>query len=119
MSGGRFNYQNDYLCYDIFNVSCNYGERGFKCSKEARKINPLEDKMISEIVFDVFCLLHSYDWYASSDTSEKTYREDIKYFKDKWFKKSPDMLVKEEIDKSITELKEELYKTLDVEKVEE
>ena len=119
MSGGRFNYENDYLCSGIFNIYCDYGEDGFKCSKEARKRNPLEDKMISELVFDVFCLLHSYDWYASGDTSEKTYQEDIKYFKDKWLKKPADKLIKDEIDKDIAELKEELYKTLGVFEVEE
>lgn len=87
MSGGHWDYRNDYLAEDIFgwHMSPNYGEKGFSQSAMARKLNPLEDKLISELVWDVLCLLHSYDWYISADCSEKSYREDVAYFKDKWF----------------------------------
>ena len=114
MSGGKFNYQNDYIGKEIFDwrVSPDYGEKGFSQSKKARTINPMEDKMVSEIVYDVFCLIHSLDWYKSGDICQETYEEDIKFFKDKWFskKKSAD-LIKTEIDKTLEEAKEELYKT--------
>lgn len=111
MSGGHFNYSNDTLCREIFDweVSPDYGERGFKQSNLAGRINPLKDRIISEIVFDVFCLLHSYDWYESGDTREETYRKDVKRFKEKWLKLMPEDRAKEIIEDEISNLREELY----------
>lgn len=90
MSGGRFDYRNDDACSEIFHGKLYpaYGDDGFKHSKEARRINPLEDRELSEMVFDMFCVLHSYDWYASGDTGEEQYRADVKRFKDKWMHRS-------------------------------
>lgn len=117
MSGGRWNYKSDELAYELFSwMSPDYGTKGFKQSATARKLNPLEDKQISELCWDMLCLLHSCDWYQSGDTSEETYRADIKYFKDKWLKPTASELAKSEIDKSILEVKEELYKALGVSK---
>ena len=119
MSGGHFNYNNDMLCREIFGweVDPNYGDRGFKQSKKARRINPLEDLVISELVFDVFCLLHSYDWYKSGDTCEETYRKDVKYFKDKWLSKMRVSRTKEIVDDEIDRLREELYQTFNLDEV--
>ena len=113
MSGGHFNYQNDSICSEIFDwrISPDYGEHGFKQSKLARRINPLKDGLISELVFDVFCLLHSYDWYESGDTCEETYRKDVKYFKEKWLKQISPERMKEIIEDEISNLREELYST--------
>ena len=38
----------------------------------------------------MFCLIHSFDWAESGDTDEEQYREDIMYFKRKWFKSKPE-----------------------------
>ena len=116
MSGGRFNYQNDYLCSEIFGTSADYGEPGFEEGKFARKQNPLLDKQISELVWDVFVLLHSYDWAASGDTSDEDYFEDVAFFKKKWFGKTPEELALDEIGKQIEETKEELYRALGLER---
>lgn len=113
MSGGAFDYTNDRACQEIFSwMSPDYGECGFSKAEKARKLNPLEDKQLSELCWDMFCLLHSLDWYKSGDTGEDTYMEDVKRFKDKWLKKDAGTAWKEEIDKSIEELRKELYKTL-------
>lgn len=93
MSGGCFDYSNNRVARDIFgyDVDIDYGLD--KLQSDAVKVweeNPLEDSEISELVYDVFCLLHSYDWYRSADNSEDMYRKDIKYFKDKWLNKSQD-----------------------------
>lgn len=114
MSGGRWNYSNDYLASDMFGEYPTYGEKGFSAYKEARRTNPLLDKQLSELVWDVFVVLHSCDWYRSGDICEEGYLEDVKYFKDKWLNKSAENLVKDEIDKSIDELKEDLYLSLNV-----
>ena len=114
MSGGHFNYQNDRLCEDIYGLYPNYGNRGFCQSGKARRQNPLEDLVISELVYDVFCLLHSFDWYESGDTCEDTYREDVMRFKDKWLTTQPSARVKEIVDDEIIRLREELYTAFNI-----
>lgn len=129
MSGGRWNYNQCNLGYDMFpgcDVCYGLGDdekskyRNYTESvKLARKLNPMEDRQLSELVFDVLCLIYSADWYKSGDTCEDIYREDVKFFKEKWLNVKPDDSVKSEIDKSIQELKEELYVSFGVENVED
>lgn len=111
MSGGRFDYSNDRACRDIFGwgIDCDYGDEGFSRSKAARRLNPLEDMVMSELVFDVFCVLHSYDWYACGDTCEDTYRADVKRFKDKWLKPMRGKRAKEIVDDELEEVRRKLY----------
>lgn len=87
MSGGYFNYSNDKAARDIFGYgpAISYGLKDLQ--EEARQVandNPLEDHEISELVYDVFCLLHSFDWYKECDTAYETYQKDVVFFKDKW-----------------------------------
>lgn len=117
MSGGHWNYETDSTCREIFGwqLDPDYGLNSEVMKKNAllaRKLNPLEDKELSELVYDVFCLLHSYDWYISGDTGEEDYKADVRYFKDKWFKRSANSRVRSEIEKSVTEMKEELLNML-------
>lgn len=98
MSGGRFN-----------DLSPSYGEDGFNLADQARRINPLKDRQVSELCWDLLCLIHSYDWMASGDTGEECYEEDLRYFKEKWLKPSSTQLAKREVDKTIAEHKEDLY----------
>ena len=121
MSGGHWDYGQCNLGYEMF-PGCDvcYGLGDDSRSKYsnytssvklARKINPMEDKQLSELVFDVLCLVYSADWYKSGDTGEDTYLEDVKYFKQKWLKQKPENIVKSEIDKAIAETREGLYKS--------
>lgn len=114
MSGGHWNYQNDSLANEIFgwDLSPNYGKKGFSQYAAARRSNPLEDKLLSEMLWDMFCLLHSYDWYACGDTCEKTFREDVEYFKKKWLLLPDKDFVKREIDSALEEARMELYRSL-------
>jgi hypothetical protein len=111
MSGGWWNYENDHAARAIFgwHMDVDYGKEGFSQGKNARRKNPLKDKQISELVWDVFCLLHSFDWYMEGDTSEETYKEDLKYFREKWLNVSSEELVHREIEKALTEAREDLY----------
>lgn len=97
MSGGRFNYVNDQAQSEIFGYM-------------SKPTNVFEDLEISELIWDVFELIHEYDWYASGDTDEKNYINSKEAFKKKWFenRSSTD---KEIIDKAISELRDELYKS--------
>lgn len=113
MSGGLWDYRDGILAGDIFGHGVvDYGDNGRKKSLAARKKNPLEDKEFSEMVFDMFCVLHSFDWYQCGDTDEEQYRDDLSEFKEKWLGKTQTERTKTEIDKSVAELKSELYKTL-------
>lgn len=119
MSGGHWDYQTDRACNEVFgwnaSADCGLGKGDYAANvKWARKLNPLEDKQLSELIYDVFCLLHSYDWYISADTCEDTYRKDVEYFKNKWLKETNKMLVRREINQTLAEAKEELYKALGV-----
>lgn len=90
MSGGAFDYAQRNLGYEMFGfgMSCDYGEDGHKLAKDARKINPMHDRELSELVWDTICLIHSLDWYQSGDTDEDTYNADAKWFKNKWLKRT-------------------------------
>lgn len=119
MSGGRFNYEDTVLANTIFGykVTPDYGmnsDQVMKDSMLARKLNPFQDAEISELVFDVFCLLKSFDYSESGDIGEEDYAKDVRFFKDKWLGKNEEERVKSEIDKSVDQLKQDLYKEFGV-----
>lgn len=116
MSGGRFNYLDGSLASEMFNyLSPSYGKSGFGLADQARRINPLKDRQVSELCWDLLCLIHSFDWMVSGDTCEETYAEDLKYFKEKWLQVLPADLTKREVDKTVAELKEDLYAEFGIE----
>lgn len=114
MSGGRFDYKNDSLSSELFgwDISACYGigERNDypKSVAQARKLNPMKDRLLSELVYDVFCLLSSLDYWLSGDVSETQYRDDVKQFKKKWLKAPSEELVTREIERTTQELQEVL-----------
>ena len=103
MSGGRFCYLDSQLKNEIF---------GYAYEKPIP--NMFEDKEISMLVWDVLELIHDFDWYASGDTSEEDWLEAKGLFKAKWLNSDGQERCKEIVDKSIEELREELYKTFGV-----
>lgn len=122
MSGGYWNYTNDTFARELFgwSVDIDYGladEDMKKQRKVARRLDPLEDKVISELVYDVFCLLHSFDWYKECDNCERHYREDVEFFKNKWLKKIPKDYVKQVVQEELEATKKELLKAFNVEEV--
>lgn len=100
MSGGRFDYLDLTLKNEIFNGS-------------DKPINVFEDRVISELVWDVLNLIHEYDWYASGDTSKTTYLKRKSEFKIKWWS-DQNTRVRQTIDTAIRELRDELYETFDI-----
>ena len=105
MSGGRFNYLDSQLKSEIFGWA-------------DKPRNVFEDKEISQLIWDVFELIHAYDWYDSGDTSEKNYLEEKKKFKGKWLREDCDRC-KLIVDEALSEVKAELYKTFGLYDVEE
>jgi len=105
MSGGYFSYRNDEAKEAIFGCYVN----------ETTVPNVFGDREISSLVFDVFNLIHAYDWYMCGDSGKDSWLKKKKAFKDKWFKKSESDRAKELIDVAIRELREDLYETFGVE----
>lgn len=118
MSGGRFRYTQRSLGYELFNnayIDYGLGSKTYNDSvKSVRQQNPLEDKIISEMAYDVLCLIHSYDWYASDDTCEETYRKDVEFFKNKWLKQLKKAYIQNLIDEEVQACKDELYKAFSI-----
>lgn len=100
MSGGHFNYKDSTLKYEIFG----YDEYS----------NVFEDREISELVWDIFELIHDFDWYRSGDTSEDDYLKAKDKFKKKWFS-NRGIRIRQIVDAAIDETKQELYKTFRLE----
>lgn len=103
MSGGHFDYKDLSLKDEIFGWN---GEKG----------NVFEDKEITELIYDVFGLIHEFDWYQSGDTGEEDYLKAKKNFKEKWFETPAETRIQKVIDNSVEELREELYKTYGIER---
>ena len=74
-------------------------------------INVFEDEVISELVWDVFDLIQSLDYYKSRDTSKEAYLKDKAAFKKKWLGKSKGSVARKIVDGSIEDLRQELYET--------
>lgn len=121
MSGGYFEYLDQKLAREMFgwNIDICYGEKGFSKVNKAGAINPLEDREISKLTWDLLCLIYSFDYYISGDTRKETYLEDLKYFKDKWLKPGRKETAKRLIDEECEELRKELYKELGISEKEE
>ncbi len=116
MSGGYFNYSNDTAARDIFGYgpSITYGLKDLqKEAKQVAKDNPLGDHEISELVYDVFCLLHSYDWYMECDTSYETYQEDVVFFKNKWLRVDPSKRMDRLVEQAIERIKDAAQKEIE------
>lgn len=120
MSGGHFDYQDAHLCARIFGeweCSPEYGigeEEQRKTARKARNKGPFEDRCVNELVYDVFCLIHSYDWYISGDCCQDTYLKDVDAFKNKWLKPFGKKRTQTMIDTSLEEERERLYRDLGV-----
>lgn len=106
MSGGRFNYINDSAKSEIFGYFCDYDENGIP--------NIFEDREISELIYDVFNLIHDFDWYASGDTSKESYLKAKADFKRKWMD-NRGVRVRRIVDESVDALRQELYETYGIE----
>lgn len=104
MSGGHFDYIDSRCKDEIFGWA-------------DKPKNVFEDREISALIWDVFDLIHAYDWYASGDTCEASYLNAKAAFKEKWLKRDEER-VQMIIDDAIEEVRLELYKTYGVERTE-
>lgn len=114
MSGGSLNYLASNMCENLFNdeVDANYKKTCDEGNARiARKLNPMHDRELSELMADVMCLLHALEWYESCDIGEESYKKCVNKFKAKWFTRTE----KDRLNSYLDELKsyyEELVEEL-------
>lgn len=108
MSRGYFDYHNIVLWERLF-PSCYHNTPGQ--TKIARRDDPMEDKLLSELVYDIMGVLNDLDSYKSGDISEAEYREVTEAFRAKWFDITNEDLLRREIENNLIEAKENLYKS--------
>lgn len=112
MSRGHFDYKDSSLQAEIFGWET-------ETTEQAMKLNPLRDKEISGLVFDLLNLLHEFDWAICGDTNITKYHEEAKIFKDKWLNSEAKDRIRYVIDNSLKDLKEELYMSFELPMKEE
>ena len=101
MSGGRFDYVNDQIAYEM----------------EGK----WHDDELNDLFYDLFCaplwgyraggLATALDFWLSGDVGEETYREYVEKFKAKWFGRTQEARVefyKQKLQERCDELKREL-----------
>lgn len=102
MSGGLWDYRNNDLEYNIFGYSENNG----------RIPNVFEDQEISNMIYEIFELLRTFDYYKSGDYDKTDYLEVKRKFKEKWLHNTdPLERTRDIIEEKISELRKELYET--------
>ena len=107
MSGGHFEYKDSSLQSEIFNW-------GTETTEEAMLLNPLKDKEISGLTFDLLNLIHTFDWAISGDSSMDRYYQEVQLFKEKWLNSNKEDRTKHIIDISLEDIKKELYQTFGI-----
>lgn len=88
MSGGS----HDYICWKI----------------EQELVGKMRDVELDDLMQDIADLAHSLEWADSGDTSEESYKQDVKAFKNKWFKGERNERLKGYVDARIDALRSEL-----------
>ena len=93
MSGGHFDYKNDsleYALYEDLDVTVKYdldgGDWYDESIEKVKEQDIMQDKELSELLYDVMCLLNSLDYYLSGDIGWATYEMDTQFFKEKWLR---------------------------------
>lgn len=114
MSGGHWGYNNDHLAQNIFgwNISCREMIGSKEYQEELKHIvrgNVLKDFELSMLVFDVLCLLHTYDYVYAGDYGDEELEQQVTAFKKKWLKTPRKTQIRETIDACIGCLKDDLY----------
>lgn len=70
------------------------------------------DYEMNDLIKDLIPVLHELEWWQSGDSLEEDYREELKKFKNKWFKQNRNDRLKQYIENEIDKTKKELYELL-------
>lgn len=79
------------------------------CRVEEECVDRMFDSQLNEMMKDLVKVLHDLEWWQSSDSDEKSYRESVTEFKRKWFKQTK-IDVQKQIESEFERTKNELMK---------
>lgn len=82
------------------------------CKLENECSGRMYDYEMNDLIDDLIPVLHELEWWQSCDSCEEDYRQEVKKFKEKWFKQDRTERLKGYVDKSINKLRDTLYKML-------
>lgn len=113
MSGGHFDYFHDKITQQIFDwnidVNDDMGSKDqVRAANIARQMNPLNDVELSEMLYDLACVMKAHDWYISCDTGPESYDEAKQYFKEKWFGKTQKQRINAQVERAALQLKRDI-----------
>ena len=72
----------------------------------------MHDDELNDLVNDLVEVCHDLEWWQSADTSEASYRETVRRFKEKWFHADRETRLKGYIDKKLNAIRKECYNLL-------
>lgn len=103
----------DYKAADLLSeiFGWNYSECPLK--------NPMEDREISDLTYDLLNLIRTFEKYKEGDWGEYRYLDAKAEFKKRWLQDNKRMRVQRVIDEAIEDCRKELYKTYGIEQVQE
>lgn len=119
MSGGYWDFRDSALASEVFgyHVDICYGLDSEKHDRNMGIVirdNKLGDPEVSAIAYDLFCLLHSYDYAESGDSNHAKYHKDVEAFKNRWLKTPRKKQIQQMIDICTDNLKQDLYEAFSV-----
>jgi len=92
MSGGEY----QYMYYKVEDIYC----------------NRMHDAEMNELIKDLVPILKAVEWWQSGDTEREAYQEELDKFKNKWFRTSREIRLKNIVVLECEKLKEDLLKVL-------
>lgn len=82
----------------------------------ARRDDPMHNKLVSELTYDVLSLIRKLDLYESGDIMSDTYTKAVQDFMKAWlFTPTNKTLIKREIENAISETKQQLFQCFGIE----
>lgn len=104
-----YEYKTSDLLSEIF--GWNWSEHPYK--------NPLEDREISGLTYDLLSLIYTFEKYKEGDWGEYRYLDAKTAFKKKWLETGRKFRAQKVIDEALEDCRKELYKTYGIEQVQE
>ena len=80
-------------------------------------VGRMYDKELDAMMLDICKLVQDLEWYDSADYSREQYFNTVKKFKNKWFVIPREARLKELVDESLEELRQDLYELIGVKEV--
>lgn len=84
------------------------------CQIDEYFVGHMHDRELDDLMKDVSKLMHDLEWFDSGDYGPDGYFDTVKAFKRKWFEQPRKDRLRKLIDKSVEELRGELYQMIGV-----